>query len=135
MSINNFHILKLLGENFIKYSDSTSFYIQGVSFTYNQFKKRIAAIQNFLLSEMSNDEKYIGILSHDDLDTYASIFALWCSGKAFVPLNPLNPPERNHEIISQMGLKYILNAGNPIGLKDESLKFVCQRSADKPPQY
>ncbi len=88
MSINNFNILNLLGENLIKYSESTSFFIQGVSYTYNQLRNRISAIQQFLLSEIPDNEKYIGILSHDDLDTYASIFALWFSGKAFVPLNP-----------------------------------------------
>jgi len=126
MITNNFNILNLLGENFIKYSEYPAFYIQGASYTYNQLKKRISAIQNLLLSEVPPDEKYIGILSHDHIDTYASIFAIWFSGKAFVPLNPLNPPKRNLDIIRQMGLKCILNAGGTRGMDIESLQIIRQ---------
>lgn len=125
MSTNTFVILEKLSENFRKFPENTAFHIQGTTFTYRQFEQRISAIQNYLLSNIPVNERYIGVMSLDDVDTYASIFALWFSGKAFVPLNPLNPLARNLGIIRQMSLKHILGAGECNGLDSESIQLFC----------
>jgi D-alanine--poly(phosphoribitol) ligase subunit 1 len=124
MKNSSFIILEKLAESLQNFSDRTAFYIQGVSYTYRQFQQRISAIQNLIQLKVPEEVKYIGIFSHDHPDTYASIFAMWCCGKAFVPLNPLNPAERNLEIIRQMGLQHILSAGESTGLHAGSVQMV-----------
>ena len=124
MERSSFIILDKLSENFQKFSGNTAFYIRGLFYTYQQFQQRISAIQKLILSKVPDNEKYIGVLSNDHVDTYASIFALWFTGKTFVPLSPLNPSERNQEIIRQMGLQHILSAGESLGLTSESLQLV-----------
>jgi len=123
MKTTDFRILEKLKGSFKKYPSNNAFIIDGVSYTYFQFQQRITAIQKFLLAEIPDKEEYIGVVSHDHIDTYASVFALWFTGKAFVPINPLNPSKRNQEVIRQMRLNYILNS--------DDLKCIATESEGK----
>ncbi len=94
-------------ENF---PERNAFFIADRSYTYNQFASRIAAIQESLNRQVSDDEKYIGVVTHDDPDTYAAIYALWFSGKAFVPVNPFTPSYRNDKIVSSIPLSVLISS-------------------------
>jgi amino acid adenylation domain-containing protein len=113
MNKNSFLILKILLDSIRNYPDRQAFYIDGNSYTYQHFHRRIAAIQKHIFAAVDESEKYVGVLTYDHPDTYASLFAVWFSGKAFVPLNPLNPAARNHEIINRMELRYVLSSRDP----------------------
>jgi D-alanine--poly(phosphoribitol) ligase subunit 1 len=56
------------------------------------------------------------------LDTYASIFAIWSTGKTYVPLNPGTSAERNKSIIDQIGIKTILNSDETICLVSQDFE-------------
>jgi D-alanine--poly(phosphoribitol) ligase subunit 1 len=131
MSGTSFRINQRLSENFKRFSDRTAFFIRGEAYSYEQFRSRVAVIQDHLVNEIPSWQEYIGVLCKDHIDTYASIFALWLSGKAFVPLNPLNPAERNAEIKKRMNLQFILCAGSPAGLDNETGKIAIDTLALK----
>jgi len=131
MNSESFNILEKLKESIRAYPENLAFFIKGKSYTYRQFQARISGILQRIQTQIPLEEKYVGILSLDHFDTYASVFALWISGKAFVPLNPLNPTERNQSIISQMELKHILYAGKLDGLNLESSQ-ICINTAEIP---
>lgn len=82
--------------------DNNAFFIGGKSFTYRQFAERISAIRDIIRSA-ELDEPIWALHLHDDLNTYASIFALWMEGKAYVPLHPSWPKERLDSIVEQIG--------------------------------
>lgn len=90
-------------------SKNNSFYIDGQTYTYVYFSQRISAIREVIQSS-NNTEKICAIAIHDDIETYASIFALWMEGKAYVPLHPNQPLERNLNIIEQVGIKTVLDS-------------------------
>lgn len=50
----------------------------------------------------------IGVLTGDDLGTYASILAVLAIGAAYVPLNRKNPPARNSLIVAEADLDVVL---------------------------
>ena len=50
----------------------------------------------------------IGVLTGDDVRTYASILAILASGSAYVPLNRKNPAERNRLIAERAELDLVL---------------------------
>lgn len=101
---NNF--VDKLAEAIKLYSDHNAFCIDGNYYTYKDLGKKIAAIR----CQLSNIEgEYIGLVANDDLETYASIFAIWMEGKCYVPLHPLQPMARCMDIISQVGIKTILD--------------------------
>ena len=103
-------------------SDRNAFYIDGTYYTYRQFAERVSAIR-VVVRRAEKKEQIWGLSLHDDLNTYASIFALWMEGKAYVPLHPSWPEER---ITSIMDADRILVLDNGridgLGTHEELLK-------------
>lgn len=107
-------------ESINKREDSTSFFIEGLYFTYRQLGERISAIRK-QIHALNTSEQIFALAIHDDLDTYASIFALWMEGKAYVPLHPNQPLERNLNIIEQVGLSNVLDSAEQSVFENQSI--------------
>lgn len=103
------HILISLSNSIAQHSDRNAFYIDGMYYTYRQFAERISAIRG-VIRDAEKDEQIWGLALHDDLNTYASIFALWMEGKAYVPLHPSWPEDRIESIKQQVGCSNVLDA-------------------------
>ena len=102
-------ILKPISEAMLIYGEKNAFYIDGKYYTYSQFAARVSAIRS-VIRNAQKVEPIWGLTLHDDLNTYASVFALWMEGKAYVPLHPLWPQERINSIVEQVGCTNILDA-------------------------
>lgn len=103
------------------YPDNVAFVIEEESYTYKQLGKRIAGILTLLIA---SEEKRIGILAEDSLDTYAAILAVLISGKTYVILHPGFPPERNKKIIKLADLKLILGTKYPDWIVIEKNSYI-----------
>ncbi len=109
MGAHEFVILSLVNQSIKRYPNRNAFYINGCFFTYRQFAERISAIRGVIRTVDRKEEQIWGLALHDDLNTYASIFALWMEGKAYVPLHPLWPQDRVMFIKEQVGLSNVLD--------------------------
>lgn len=96
-------------ESVTRFPQRNAFLINEVFYTYAQFWDRISIIRAGIRQNES-DHKILGIVAHDDIETYASIFAVWMEGLAYVPLHPKQPLQRNLEIVQQAGIKKVLDA-------------------------
>jgi acyl-CoA synthetase (AMP-forming)/AMP-acid ligase II len=105
-------MLDLILNNLQKFGSRNAFCINGKFYTYDEFAKAISKIRK-ALRDLPLETKNIGIIANDDIETYASIYAIWLEGLAYVPLHPLQPAERNEEIISQADIKVILSSSIP----------------------
>jgi len=85
-----------------------AFCIQDKFYTYTGLFSIISAIQS-KISERSPQEQNIGIVINDDIETYASILAIFFSGKTYIPIHPGYPAERAGQIMEQAGIKYLLS--------------------------
>lgn len=95
--------------NLEQYKLHHAFCMDEVYYTYQQFSMRIQAIRDAIkLNQPSTKE--IGLVVNDDIDTYASVFALWLEGYAYIPLHPLQPIERCVDICKQVGCTTILDS-------------------------
>lgn len=103
------NILNPLRSSIAQYSDRNAFFIDGSYYTYRQFAERVSAIRS-VIRAAEKDEQIWGLSLHDDLNTYASIFALWMEGKAYVPLHPSWPMDRISSIQKQVGFGNVLDA-------------------------
>jgi D-alanine--poly(phosphoribitol) ligase subunit 1 len=99
-----------LAESINQHKERNAFYINDVSYSYNDFAKSISRIRHSIKQLTKNDEKNIGLIINDDIETYAGIVALWFEGKAYIPLNPESPKDRNYKIINQAGLTTIIDS-------------------------
>lgn len=103
------HVLEPVLESIANYPERNAFCINEDFYTYNSFSKRISAILEALANNGSGKQQ-VGLVINDDLDTYASIFALWLRGLCYVPLHPGWPLDRCEEICNRVGLELILDS-------------------------
>jgi len=113
-----------------KFSERNAFYIGGEYFTYKQLGERVCSIRSLL---KDNSDEVIALIANNDLETYASIFALWLEGKAYIPINPDVPHERNCSIIEQVNITTVLDStdkvihfggSNTIATKYNNVRFL-----------
>lgn len=103
------NILDPFLESTIKNKTNNAFCINERFYSYNQLAEKIYSIRSAIQKE-NVIGKNIGLIAHDDIETYASIFAIWLEGAAYVPLHPQQPFERNKEIINESGVFLLLNS-------------------------
>ena len=103
------NILKPVLENIINFQDRNAFCINEKFYTYKELGKTISRIRTAIANEKYAN-KNVGLVLNDDLETYASIFALWLEGNSYVPLHPNWPLERCMDIAEQVGLDLILDS-------------------------
>ena len=110
------HILEPIAKSVAHYGARNAFFIDGKAHSYDEFAGRVAAIRTAIAANPGKNQVW-GLALHDDLDTYASIIALWMEGKAYVPLQGSQPLERNLGIIAQVELDRIIDtaADSPFG--------------------
>lgn len=108
-------------DSILKNKDQNAFFINGSYFTYSYLSSVISKIIKAIQQEIPDDEKNIGLIINDDIDTYASIIALWFEGKAYVPINPENPRDRNNKILLQADIKTIIDSSEKILYQDYNL--------------
>lgn len=101
-----FDIQKSIDDNY----DRNAFCINNVYYSYKDFAQIISDIRIAIQTSIKKTESNIGLVTNDDIQTYASIIALWLEGKAYVPLHPEFPKERNNVIIKQADIKTILDS-------------------------
>ena len=106
-----------------------AFLIGGKIWLYSELYDIVEQISS-LIKDI--DEKEMFLYSTDDIRTYASILALWLSGKAYVPLNPNQPSERHKETIMSVGTHFVLSSdpNYKCDLKDVTVIYTSSMSSD-----
>ncbi len=90
--------------------ERNAYCINGVFYKYLDFANSISRIRKAIEVNVAEVEKNIGLVANDDLETYAAIIALWFEGKAYVPLSPEIPKDRNENVINQAFIKTIIDS-------------------------
>ena len=102
-------ILYPIVENIEKFGGRNAFCINRQFYTYRQFGETVCKVRTALVnSDFKNTN--VGLVANDDLETYATIIALWLEGCGYVPLHPGWPLDRCEDIISQVGIDLILDS-------------------------
>lgn len=93
------------------YKERNAFCINGQFYTYRNLGDHISKVRSALMADNSKNLK-VGLVINDDIETYASIFALWMEGKCYVPLHPNWPLERCLDICEQVELELVLDSSD-----------------------
>jgi len=105
-------LFKRLADSIEKNRTRFAFCINEQFYSYKDLARCISAIRQHVSLHIPVAEKNIGLVTNDDLETYASIIALWFEDKAYVPLNRDTPIERNKFIIGESGVRTILDSSS-----------------------
>ncbi len=98
----------------IRFAQRNAFHIGGQSYSYAELSAKVESIRSSIRGVP--DDRIIGVMAHDDLLTYASLFAIWAEGRAYVPLSLASPQLRNDELVSQAGIHLVLNSSHVGGV-------------------
>lgn len=109
---------------FDKYAANHAFVINGVAYTYEQLSAAVCNISSLL---SSREDKVIGILAEDRLETYAAILAVLICGKTYVILHPAYPKHRNKTIADLAGIHLVLHSKelHVLNLDTQNLELIC----------
>ena len=89
-------------------------------YSYAQLLERIGHIRHYIRNNIDEKQITVGVLAGTDLNTYATIFALWFEGRANVPLLPSAPLDRNETVVREAKLTHIFSSRDfPQSLKAE----------------
>lgn len=102
-------ILNPVLDNIRRNPDLNSFCIDGRYYTYYEFGNYIGKIRSLITQRIIKNNN-VGLVTNNDIETYASIFALWLEGYCYVPLHVKQPLDRCHNIIEQVGIDTILDS-------------------------
>ena len=103
------HVLNPVLDNIRNNGQLSAFCINEKMYTYADLGKRVDAIRAAVRA-VGKAGSNVGLVANDDLETYASIFALWAEGMAYVPLHPHQPADRSMEVISQADIAVVLSS-------------------------
>lgn len=100
------------------HADRPALVIAGRTHSYRELAGHVAGIARLL-----GDGDRVGIVAHDDVETYAAVFAVWLSGKAMVPVSPVHPAARNAAVLAQAEVSAVLAS------RDEALAALAPGTA------
>jgi len=103
------NIINPLIDSLLVNKAKNAFCINECFYTYDQVAIYVSKIRTAIQS-MHIENPNIGLVINDDIETYASIIALWLEGYAYLPLHPYHPTERNLSNISQTKIELILDS-------------------------
>lgn len=108
-------MIEKLKHIFHTYPDHYAFCIKGQFFTYRELQHMAANIQQKLKELVLRQNAIALIFVEDNIETYASILAVWFSGMCYVPVKAENPAKRNQSIIDQIKPDVIVYSGKRPG--------------------
>lgn len=102
-------ILTPVLDNIRDHGSRQAFCINGRFYSYMELGEHISKIRKAIQQQRPVTGR-IGLVTNDDIETYASIYAVWLEGLAYVPLHHQQPKERSLEVISQAEVDLVLNS-------------------------
>jgi amino acid adenylation domain-containing protein len=87
-----------------------AFFIGNKTYSYYELCQRISGIQQIIFKNKISENNIILLNVYDDIETYASVLAIWFSGATFVPINTKHAKNRNNLIENQMKVKLKLSS-------------------------
>jgi D-alanine--poly(phosphoribitol) ligase subunit 1 len=92
-----------------RFPNKNAFCINEKFYTYKQFEEYISKIR--IAIQICNDNSTkVGLVVNDDIETYASIFALWLEKKCYIPLHPNHPIDRCLDTVEQVNISLVLDS-------------------------
>ncbi len=127
-----YQLMERLQQALQAHKAQNAFFINEKYHSYDALQELVSRFRRAIRDHLAPTAKLIGLVANDDLETYATIIALWMEGKAYVPINPMYPMERNLEILDQAGSKYIFDSVPSTSYPKRFEVVVPKKSADAP---
>ncbi|HEX2268089.1 MAG TPA: amino acid adenylation domain-containing protein, partial [Pyrinomonadaceae bacterium] len=92
--------------------------------TYAELNQRADRLARLLIEEGIDTEAVVPLLMNRQIDLLTMILAVFKVGAAYLPLDPLHPPQRLRQIIARSGAGLIVAAGEFMPKLEEALSDI-----------
>src|SRR5690606_37886075 len=99
-----------IARSIVEHAERPAICAKGETLTYGELGARVAGIRLRLQQIGLERSPRIGVVTGDDVSTYAAIVALMLNGTGYVPLNRKSPLARNLDIVRDAELSAIVAA-------------------------
>ena len=89
-----------------QFPEATVLVVDGAAYTYAALDDCVCRVAHAL--GQHPDAPFVGIFSHRHVTAFTGVLAALKAGKAYVPLNPRFPMERNRQMLKHAGLKLLI---------------------------
>jgi amino acid adenylation domain-containing protein len=110
------------------FDHQNAFCIYDNYYSYAQFRQRVFSIAA-ALKQRGLVKRNIGVYTQNHIDTYASFYAIWLTGNAYVPIHHSYPESRIADIIEQASIQITLGVNNEI-VKLSAIEYIDTVSLD-----
>jgi amino acid adenylation domain-containing protein len=91
----------------LKYPDRPALELHNSRYTYKELTESAASIAASIL-DLNDTCPYIAVMADKSFSCYAGILGIMIAGKAYLPLSPRFPAERNVYILEKAGIKTLI---------------------------
>lgn len=88
--------------------DAVAVLFKETSLTYRELDAEVNRLARCLIRDGVRVGSFVGVLLERSLELVTGLLAVWKAGAAYVPLDPVYPPERIHGIIEDAGVEVLL---------------------------
>ncbi|MGB5174039.1 MAG: AMP-binding protein, partial [Thermoanaerobaculia bacterium] len=74
-------------------------------YSYSELYDSVGPIRRVLIAPTTDPDPLIGVMTGDDIGTYASILAILAAGAGYVPISRTYPASRISQILDQAGIR------------------------------
>lgn len=100
-------------------------------FTFSELDRMSKQIESFIYEISDSEDSIVGILADRSIDFLIGVLGILRSGKAYLPLDPKAPVERNNVVLNQSGTKIVLCAEKYIDRVPNSIRGYALESINK----
>lgn len=106
MSISFIKSLRTISE---QYSGKKAFHINEKDYSYYEFYQKVNTIVHEIINE-NGDNKRIIVITNNDIETYASIIAIWLTGNIYIPLNIKEDNNNLKSVVNIISADFVLSS-------------------------
>ena len=101
-----------------------AFFIDNKAFSYGRLKEKVEQVSRLIETLQLSPQEVVGVLTNDDMTTYATVLALWKNNLVFLPIHPKHPSDRNKDILEDSGTRVLLSSKQDVdGIPKGGFKF------------
>ncbi|UYY98651.1 amino acid adenylation domain-containing protein [Peribacillus frigoritolerans] len=101
------------------------------NFTFSELDRMSKQIESFICEISDSEDSIVGILADRSIDFLIGVLGILRSGKAYLPLDPKAPVERNNLVLNQSGTKIVLCAEKYIDIVPNSIRGYALETINK----